>query len=86
MVTYSGYTFQVTWKNQLKHHYANPAEYVTFMGYFSSCTVYLRQIYVDIIETVLLAKLMKTSGFYHTILHCQPGIAPGTGAWPCVVN
>ena len=43
MVTYSGYTFQVTWKNQLKHHYANPAEYVTFMGYFSSCTVYLRQ-------------------------------------------
>ena len=29
---------EVTWKNQLKHHFTKPADYVTFMGYFSSCT------------------------------------------------
>lgn len=29
---------EVTWKNQLKHHFTNPTDYVTFMGYFSSAT------------------------------------------------
>jgi AAA family ATP:ADP antiporter len=29
---------EVTWKNQLKHAYTNPSDYVTFMGYYSSCT------------------------------------------------
>ena len=29
---------EVTWKNQLKHHFTNPSDYVTFMGYFSSAT------------------------------------------------
>ena len=28
----------MTWKNQLKHHFTNPTDYVTFMGYFSSAT------------------------------------------------
>ena len=29
---------EVTWKNQLKHHFTKPQDYVTFMGYFSSAT------------------------------------------------
>ena len=29
---------EVTWKNQLKQHFTTPADYVNFMGYFSSAT------------------------------------------------
>jgi AAA family ATP:ADP antiporter len=29
---------EVTWKNQLKHHFSSSSDYVTFMGYYSSCT------------------------------------------------